>query len=365
MAHANMAPRRRIVRGMVVPPVRVVIATPLGDDLHTLIQEREPRAHIIRDSSLLPPMRFAADFSGDPAFRRTPSQQRDFDELLDSADVLYGIPDISPEALSRTVAANPRLRWVQTMAAGGGAQIKAANLTPQQLARVVFTTSAGVHGQPLAEFAIFGLLAGAKDLPRLRQLQSDHSWVDRWTMGQLHSWTVLVLGGGGIAREVVRTLHTFGTRVVSTTRDRARAAIDGDSVHIDDVADILPRADGIVVALPGTDATHHLLDGRFFAAVKSGVTIVNVGRGTVIDEAALLTALDDGRVGFAVLDVFEHEPLAPSHPLWDRANVLVSPHTAALSVHEERLIAELFADNLRRYIDAERLANVVDTREFY
>jgi phosphoglycerate dehydrogenase-like enzyme len=123
--------------------------------------------------------------------------------------------------------------------------------------------------------------------------------------------------------------------------------------------------DGIVVTLPGTAATEGLMSAEVFAAVKPGVTVVSVGRGTVIDERALIDALRDGRVGFAALDVFADEPLAVDSPLWQHPRVLVSPHTAALNPAEDRLIAELFARNATRLLDSRPLINRVDTVEFY
>ncbi len=123
--------------------LRVVVATPLAEQLCQLIEKREPRIELIRDQSLYPPMRHPADFTGDPGFSRTAEQQRAFEELLDSADALYGIPDVGPAALKRTADANPDLRWVHTMAAGGGGQVKDAGLSHAQLRQIVFTTSAG------------------------------------------------------------------------------------------------------------------------------------------------------------------------------------------------------------------------------
>jgi phosphoglycerate dehydrogenase-like enzyme len=136
-------------------------------------------------------------------------------------------------------------------------------------------------------------------------------------------------------------------------------------VHPDDIVAEAPGVDAVVNTLPGTDATHHLLGAEFFAALSGGATVVNVGRGTVIDETALLEALEAGRAGFAALDVFEVEPLPADSALWSRPDVLISPHTAALDAAEERRIAELFAANATRLLDGEPLANRVDTVEFY
>lgn len=345
--------------------LRVAVATPLSEELCDLVASREPRIDLVRDQSLMAPMRWAADFDGDPDFRRTPAQQAAFESLVDSAEVLYGIPDVSPAALNRTVRANQRLRWVQIMAAGGGGQVKAAGLTPEQLASVVFTTTAGVHAGPLAEFAIFGLMAGAKHLPRLNAQRGAKEWSGRWAMGQLSEQTVLVVGLGHIGREVARKLSALGARVIGVSR--AQITVPGAQYVVgpEHLADVAALVDAVVVTLPGTEATYQIVDQKVLAQFRSGTTLVSVGRGTVIDEAALVSALLDGRVGFAAFDVFAVEPLPADSPLWTHPNVVVSPHTAANNAAEERLIAELFVDNARRFLDGESLRNVVDTVEFF
>lgn len=345
--------------------LRVALATPLGEDLCALLEDLEPRVELLRDQDLLPPMRFPADHAGDPAFRRTEEQQRRYEELLEGAEAFFGIPDEDVRSLRSAVRANPGLRWVHTMAAGGGAAVKAADLTPEELERVTFTTSAGVHGLPLAEFALFGLLTGAKRLPRLLADQRAHRWAGRWFMGQLAEQTVLVVGLGGIGREVARLLRPFGTRVIGTSR--RGEPVDGvdELVHPDQLAEVVREVDGIVVTLPGTAMTEKMVGADVLANVRPGTTLVNVGRGTVVDEVALVDALEDGRIGFAALDVVAKEPLEPGSPLWDRPDVVISPHTATATPAEERRIVELFADNATRLLDGRPLRNVVDTVEFY
>lgn len=345
--------------------LRVVVATPLPPELCELVRRREPRVDLVVEQDLLPPERWPADFSGDPEWRRTSAQQARFDALVDTADVLYGIPDVSPSALARTVRANPRLRWVHVMAAGGGGQVKAAGLTSAELARVRFTTSAGVHAGPLAEFAVFGLLAGAKHLPRLQAQQRDRSWTGRWPMGQVSEQTVLVLGMGSIGREAARKAIALGARVIGVARREVELPGLAGVIRPEDVASVIGEVDAIVVTLPGTEATEKMLSADLLSMMKPGVVIVSIGRGTVIDEEALTDALEEGRVGFAALDVFAAEPLPPESRLWSLPNVLISPHTAANSEHEERLIAELFADNARRFLDGAALRNTVNTVEFY
>lgn len=345
--------------------IRVVLATPLAPELRSIVTDVDPRVEFLVDDELLPPQRFPGDHTGDPAYRRTEEQERRFFELLTQGDILYGIPDVDAGMLARAVRENPRLQWVQTMAAGGGSTVKDADLTADELDRVVFTTSAGVHGPTLTEFAVFGLLAGAKDLPRLQAQQRRHEWTDRWAMRQLHEMTVLVIGLGGIGADTARVLAAFGTTVIGVRRNPAPVEHVERVYGIDELPHALSRADGIVITLPGTAETEGLYDAAMIAATKPGAIVVNVGRGTVIDETALVEGLDSGRIGYAALDVTAVEPLAADSPLWDRDDVLISPHTAALSSLEDERIAELFADNLRRHLDGRPLRNVVDTRHFY
>lgn len=345
--------------------LRVVASTPISEELIERIVAREPRIDFIRDQSLLAPQQFAGDHVGAPDFRRTAEEQRRFEELVDSAQALYGLPDEQPAALQRTVRNNPNLVWVHTMAAGGGGQIKAADLTEDELNRITFTTSAGVHAEPLAEYALFGLLAGAKTLPRLLRQQRERHWSDRWEMGLLSQQRVLLVGLGGIGRVVARKLSALGVAVVGTSRSGKPVEGVEELVHPDDLVDAARDVDGIVVSLPGTSATEKMVDAKVFRAAKPGFTLVSLGRGTVIDEPALIDALEDGQVGFAALDVFASEPLTPDSPLWTAENVLISPHTAALNSAEDRLIADLFAENATRFLDGRPLRNPVDTVEFY
>lgn len=345
--------------------LRAVVAVDLDERLCRRIEELEPRVELIRDHSLYRPMRGPADWSGDPEHVRGPDRQRAYEEMIDSAEALFGLPDVDPAQLARTVTANPRLRWVHATAAGGGAQVKAAGLPRAALDSVTFTSSAGVHGDTLAEFALFGVLAGAKDLPRLQAQQREHRWTQRWEMRQIDEMTVLVVGLGGIGSSVAEKLHALGATVVGTSRSGRRVDGVDRMVDVADLPSAAAAADAVVVTLPGTAATEGLVGREALEAIKPGSIVVNVGRGTVIDEDELVTALDDGRVGFAALDVFAVEPLPAGSPLWDHPQVLISPHTAALNRAEEERIAKLFAENARRLLDGEPMRSRVDTMEFY
>ncbi|HVK44982.1 MAG TPA: D-2-hydroxyacid dehydrogenase [Micropruina sp.] len=345
--------------------VRVVIAAPLAAELCDRIAAVDPRVEVMADQELLPPMRHPADFSGDPAWSRTPEQQSRYDAMLDTAEVLYGIPDVAPPALARTVAANPNLRWVMTMAAGGGSQVVAAGLPDEALNRIVFTTSAGAHGVPLAEWAVFGLFCGRKELPRLQRQQRAHDWPTRIVGRPIEGSTVLIAGLGGIGQQVAARCKALGMTVLGVKR--SVSPVDNvDEVHaLDDLAAIIGRADHIVLTLPGTEQTEHLVNAELLAKTKPGVTVVNVGRGTVIDEGALIDALRTEQVGFAALDVFEREPLEADSPLWDLDNVLISPHSGGLDSKEDERICEIFCRNLRAYLAGRPMDNVVDTRLGY
>lgn len=345
--------------------LRVFVPTPLPEHLCTLIEKREPRIELVRDQSLLPPQLYVGDHQGDRNFQRTHQQQAAFEQLIDSADALYGVPGQSGTELRRAVRSNPKLRWVHTTPAGGGSQVRAAKLADDDLQRITFTTSGGVHAEPLAEFAVFGVLAGAQGLPQLLSDQRAHLWGARRPVPLLADRRVAVVGLGGIGRAVARKLNALGCEVVGVHRRTVEAEGVSSIVPPEQLGNLLPHADAVVLCLPATDATHHMLSGELLGRVKAGITVVNVGRGATIDEEALTEALTDGRVGFAALDVFEREPLPTDSPLWELPNVVVSPHNAGTYENEERKIAELFAENARRLLDGEPMLNVVDTVEFY
>lgn len=343
-----------------MPELRVVIATPLSDELVEMIRTREPRLELVHEPRLMAPA--AADWM--VGHTRTEQEQAEYERLIDTAEALYGVPDQSGKALARTVAANPKLRWVHTIPAGGGAQVRSAKLDDAALRRVTFTTSAGVHAQPLAEFSVFGVMAGAKQLAVLQTDQRAHRWAGRRPMALLTETTVAVVGLGAIGRRTAELLKGLGCTVVGVHRRHVEAAVDRIE-PVEALGDVFASVDAVVLALPGTALTEGMISRQVLERTKPGLTFVNVGRGSTVDEQALIAALQDGRVGLAVLDVTAKEPLPEASPLWDLPNVVIAPHTAAISEHEPRLIAELFAENARRILDGDEPLNRVNTAEFY
>jgi phosphoglycerate dehydrogenase-like enzyme len=344
----------------------VAIAVPLEAEFVDRIRAVDPSVTILYEPDLLPPERFPADHAGDPNFRRTPEQEERYWEMLGKADVLYGFPNESPAGLARIAKENARLQWIHAMAAGAGGAVKASGLDAGTLNKFRVTTSAGVHALPLAEFAAMGILNGFKRTAELAQDQAAKVWPELRIPTKLVNGSSLVVTGlGEIGLETARIARALGMKVSGTKR--SVEPIEG----IEEVADnnglagLLTSADAVVNTLPGTRYTEKLFNRGVFAAMKPGTVFVNVGRGTVVDEDALLEALENGQVAYACLDVFAVEPLPQDSPLWNHPRVMVSPHTSALSAAENRLIAERFCSNLRTFLDGGELPHLVDTIHFY
>ena len=357
------------------PRVAVLVAIRLASELARGIAEVDPRVELLFEPDLLPPRRYPGDHRGEPDFRRDQAGEARWRELLQRAEVLYGIPGDpgagvpadTPRALAAVVDGWPRLRWVQATSAGAGEQVRRADLGAEALERVAVTTASGVHARPLAEFCLLGLLAIARDLPGLAADQRARVWPTiRRPVRELSGETVLILGLGHIGLEVARLAKAFGMRTVGLKRTAGGTAPFTDEVHTaDKLAALIDQADALVITLPSTPETSGLVDAEVIARMRPSCIVVNVGRGAVVDERALVAALRERRIAGAVLDVFAEEPLPPSSPLWDLPNVLVSPHAAAMSPHEDERIVELFRDNLRRYLAGEPLRNQVRAGEFY
>ncbi|WP_026555228.1 D-2-hydroxyacid dehydrogenase [Arthrobacter sp. 35W] len=344
----------------------VAIAVPLEAEHVESIRAAHPAVTVLYEPELLPPERFPADHTGDPSFTRTPEQEERYWSMLNSADILYGLPNENPAGLARIARENPKLQWVHAMAAGAGGAVKASGLDTATLERVKVTTSAGVHALPLAEFAIMGILNGFKRTAELAADQADKVWPELRTPTRLVNGSTLVVTGlGEIGMETARLARALGMKVSGTKR--TIEPLEG----IEQVTDtaglpaLLAGADAVVNTLPGTSYTEKMLNAEMFEAMKPGTVFVNVGRGTVVDEDALLKALDNGQVSYACLDVFAVEPLPADSPLWEHPRVMVSPHTSALSAAENRLIAERFTSNLGLFLTGGQLPHLVDPVHFY
>ena len=344
--------------------MEVVIATPMRpQDAERIAAEAEVELTYLPE--LLPTARWSGDTVGEGGVAIDDPRWAD---ALERAEVVFGIPGSSGEGLVDLVRRAPRLEWVQARNAGAGEQLGAAlRLAGDELDGITVTTSSGVHAGPLAEFAIFGMLAFAKELPLLQRDQRARHWpAGQHPVGELRGRTLLLVGVGAIGTETARLASAFGMHVLAVKRELSGGVPHVDELHpVSELRALVGRADAIVITLPATDATRGLLDADTLAVVKPGAVLVNVGRGAVVDEAALAERLQDGTLAGAALDVFAEEPLPRDSPLWGLDNVIVSPHGIALVEAEEPRIVELFIDNLRRRRAGQPLRNALDPEVLY
>jgi phosphoglycerate dehydrogenase-like enzyme len=321
------------------------------------------RIDLIFRPDLMPAPRYVADH-GDPAWRRTPAQEREWHRLLGQAEVLLDFPQYEPRPLLELA---PKLRWVQTTSAGVGPLVQQLGLQDSHL---LVTTSSGIHAQPLAEFVFAGLLYHTKEIGRLKEEQRAHQW-HRFAGIELAGQTMAIIGPGRIGREVARIARAFRMRVIALGRDSNPSRTESlgldrlysrEHLHL-----MLAEADCLVVCAPLTPETEDLLGATEFAAIKPGAVFVNIGRGAIVDEDALLRNLREGRIAFAALDVFRGEPLSPESPFWDLPNVLINPHSASTVATENAKIAELFVRNLGHYLvgEVDQMSPMLDKRRLY
>lgn len=258
--------------------------------------------------------------------------------------------DLPPEVA--TVA--PRLRWVQGMGAGVS-QLEASGLAG---AGIRLTTAAGVNAVAIAEFVMARLLQVWKRLPEIDAQQAAGRWAPLHGR-EVDGSVLVVVGLGAIGREVARRGRAFGMHVVGIRRTPGPRP-EVDELHPpEQLLDVLSRAEAVVAALPESPATVGMFDAAAFAAMGPGTIFCNVGRGSAVDEDALVAALAAGRPGVAVLDVVRDEPLLPSSVLWRTPGVMISPHSASSPDRYWERLHRLFRDNVERYLDGRPLLNDV------
>lgn len=257
----------------------------------------------------------------------------------------------------------PELRLVQAYGAG------VEWLLDHDLERhgIQLTNASGIAAPSIAEFVMARLLQVWKDLPRIDAQQRDHLWRPRWAT-EVAGRTLGVVSLGAIGRATAVRATAFGMQVLATRRSAGAGARDPDvdelwpTYQLDQV---LARCDAVLVSAPATEETVDLFDADRFAAMKKGAIFVNVSRGSLVDEAALVSALRSGHLRAAIIDVTKEEPTPPDHPFWDTPNLLLSPHcSTSFDRYSERLL-DLFAENVRRLRGGEPLCNVVDRDRGY
>jgi phosphoglycerate dehydrogenase-like enzyme len=285
---------------------------------------------------------------------------QELEDALADADVLLVWDFRSPKLRTAWPQAR-RLKWVHV--AGVGVE---AVLFPELVSsRVILTNSRGVFDQAIAEYVLGLILMFAKGVPTTLDLQRRHVWQHRETE-RLVGQTVLVVGAGGIGRAIGRLARGVGLRVVGVARTARASDPDlGRVVALRDLEALLTDADYVVIALPLTSETKGMFGAAAFGRMKPTARLINVARGPIVDEEALIDALRAKRIAGAALDVFTDEPLPADHPFWDLPGVIVSPHMSGDFTGWAAGLSQLFVDNFRRWRRGEPLLNVVDKRRGY
>jgi len=275
-------------------------------------------------------------------------------------DAIYTVRFAGTPSYPRpAILAAPSVKWV---AVGGSGT---DHLNPWDPAKLTVTNSAGVAAEAMAQYIIGGILHFTLDFAGFAQRQHDHVWDKAGTVETVTGRTIAILGLGKTGHAVAKVAQALGMQVVGI-RARPKPTANVDRVEpMERLHSVLGEADFVVVCLPLTPATRGLVDAAAFNALKPGAILVDVSRGSIVRQAAMIDALKSGRLKGAVLDVFETEPLPQDNPLWDMANVIVTPHCSSVYDGWEQRSVEMFCDNLDRWKRGEPLQNVVDPTRGY
>ncbi len=297
--------------------------------------------------------------------------------MLDDIEIIVGsFPrDLLPQC--------PKLRWMQQWSAGADWLMEHPDV---QTMEFTLTNASGVHAVPISEHIFAYLLAFARHIPQAVRAQQNRIWIangkqsdgasgtsgdDLATltdqdMLELKEKTLLLLGIGAIGERTAKLADAFEMRVVGVRHSPEKSVPHVEQmVGNDDLLDVLPEADFVVITLPLTPETKGLFDAEKIGAMKESAYLINIGRGEIVDEEALINALKQEKIAGAGLDVFQQEPLPEASPLWMMENVIVTSHYAGLTPRYDERAFNIFIDNLERYRNGEELRNVVDKEMGY
>ncbi len=299
------------------------------------------------------------------------------DDVWRTANVLYTLHVVPDPARA------PQLRWIHAHSAGVDHLIDQPIINTEN---VLLTTTSGIHATNIAEYVYMMILAFGHRLPTMRAHQAEADWpleqrVSTFLPLQLRGSTLGIVGYGSLGREIAHVAHTFGMEVLAVKRD-VRNPTDPDGYIIPGTGDpdgayfhrlyppealitMVRECDFVVLTVPLTDSTRHMVNADVLAAMKPTAFLINVSRGGVVDEAALLKALEDGTIAGAASDVFESEPLPEDSPLWKQPNLIISPHIAGNTDDYNTKAAQVFIANLERYLARKDLLNQVDRTRGY
>lgn len=327
--------------------INVLVTTPVGQEYLDQIAAVSPRVKVTDISSQAKALQEDAYIPGS-----------EFDSILAEADVIYGLR-IPQSLINRT----SRLKWVQVMSAGVERYLDAG----LRKSPVILTNVSGIHATPIGEFCLEQMLMFAKGAALCFEMKQKKEW-GRFSPGVLRDKTVGIIGLGEIGKEVARLSKAFGMRVLATRRSTKRETrarnvdvlLPSNGLHR-----VLRESDFVVITLPYTKETDSIIGEAEFEAMKTTACIINIGRGAIIDEEAMIRALSESRIAGAGLDVFTTEPLPQSSKLWELPNVLFSPHVSGVMEDYNAKATDLFYRNLERFVAGKRLFNIVGKRRGY
>ncbi|MFD2655133.1 D-2-hydroxyacid dehydrogenase [Gracilibacillus thailandensis] len=281
------------------------------------------------------------------------------DELVQAEVVLHWKRAVAPFLLEK----NDHLKWIQTWSAG----VNSLPLDALQAKNVTLTSANGVHAYPISE-TIFALMLGlTRKVHSYVRQQQVQTWHNAGLKLEIHEKTIGVIGVGAIGQETAKIAKAFGMKVLGV-RHSGKPAEHVDEMYTpDQLADLLPLCDYVVITLPLTEETTGMFGAKEFRLMKNSAFLINIGRGPIVKEDELIQALENQEVAGAGLDVFETEPLPEDSPLWTMENVIVTPHTAGATEHyTERVIRDIFIPNLKHYLEfSAPNVNIVDYDKGY
>lgn len=281
------------------------------------------------------------------------------DEALALAGDAVAIAALAPEVPAELVARAKKLRWIAALTTGTD-HLEAIDLPSD----VIVTSMRGIHGPQMAELAFLLMLTLSRDARTMFENQARHVW-RRWPQRLLLGKTATLVGVGAISEDLAARCKAFGMRVIGVSSARQQAKGFDAIYPRARLAEAAAQADFLVALVPYASETHHMIDARVFAAMKPSAAFINVARGLVADERALVDALRDKRIAGAGLDVFAHEPLAPESPLWDMPNVLITPHIGGMSdIYAEQALP-ILTENVVAFLDGRfnDMVNRVERRQ--
>lgn len=341
----------------------ILIASYLEPEYVERIKTTVPQSEVIYEPELIARPRYMADHKGTP-FQRTAEQETKWQSLLKRADILF---DFDQTHLVDLPELAPNVKWMQATSSGIG-QTLHKHKYDERMPDTVFTSARGVHDQPLAEFCLMVMMAFNKKLIHTIDSQRRKHW-ERFAGTDLRDKTIGIIGMGKVGQRVGQLCQCFGMKVLGVKRDTQ--GVVASEVYADELYNqselekVLPRSEYLVLIAPHTPETEKMMGEKQLAMLPKGAILINIGRGALIDEPALIKALQTGHLGGAGLDVFEVEPLPTDSPLWEMPNVIVSPHSGSTSDKENELITNIFCENLKNFMEGKPLINVIDTKKMF